>query len=187
MTRTFSPRVERPKYPKDHISIHCIQRAGRVLLMSSFGMLKDSQMSDIYLHTDVTLVDGSNLQGDDWPSVPCTLTHPQLELPHEICLGSSKYTVHSSQEFVPSRTFHIQTDCILLTISGFKKPVTYFHCGVCTSSTHCQQSGTHVPWLPVKKMGGSHVEESHGHGQSLPVGAIYARTAIDLTTAGICS
>ena len=34
-------------------------------------MLKDTQkMSDIYFNTDVTLVDGSTLQGDEWPSVP---------------------------------------------------------------------------------------------------------------------
>ena len=59
------------KYPKDHISIHCIQRASRVLLMSSFGMLKDGQkMSDIFFLTDVTLVDGSILQGGGWPSIP---------------------------------------------------------------------------------------------------------------------
>ena len=50
------------KCPKDHISIHCIQRAGRVLLMSCFGMLKEEQkMSNIFFHTDVTLVDGSTL------------------------------------------------------------------------------------------------------------------------------
>ena len=34
-------------------------------------MLKDSQkMSDIYFHTDVTLVDGSTLQGGEWSSIP---------------------------------------------------------------------------------------------------------------------
>ena len=27
-------------------------------------------MSDIYFHTDVTLVDGLTLQGGEWPSVP---------------------------------------------------------------------------------------------------------------------
>ena len=59
------------KYAKDHISIHCIQRAGRVLLMSCFGMLKDEQkMSNIFFHTDVTLVNGSTLQGGEWLSVP---------------------------------------------------------------------------------------------------------------------
>ena len=39
--------------------------------MSSFDMLKDSQkMSDIYFHTNVTLVNGSTLQDGEWPSVP---------------------------------------------------------------------------------------------------------------------
>ena len=62
---------QKTKYPKDHISIHCIQRANMVLLMSSFGMLKYGQkMSDIFFYTDVTLVDGSILQGGEWPSVP---------------------------------------------------------------------------------------------------------------------
>ena len=56
-------RGQKDKYPKNHISVHCIQWAGRVLLMHSFDMLKDSQkMSDIYFQTDVT--DG------EWPSIP---------------------------------------------------------------------------------------------------------------------
>ena len=64
-------RGQKDKYPKDHISVHCVQRAGRVVLMHSFDMLKDSQkISDIYFHTDVTLVDGLSLQGGEWPSVP---------------------------------------------------------------------------------------------------------------------
>ena len=59
------------KYPKDHISIHCIQRGGRVLLMNCFNMLKEEQkMSNIFFHTDVTLVNGSTLQGGKWPSIP---------------------------------------------------------------------------------------------------------------------
>ena len=38
--------------------------------MSSFGMLRDGQrMSNIFFHTDVTLVDGLILQGGEWPSV----------------------------------------------------------------------------------------------------------------------
>ena len=71
LDRDILAKGKKTKYPKDHISIHCIQRAGRVLLMSSFGMLKDDQkMSDIFFHMDVTLVDGSILQGGEWPSVP---------------------------------------------------------------------------------------------------------------------
>ena len=39
--------------------------------MHYFDMLKDSQkMSDIYFHTDVTLVDGLTLQAGEWPSAP---------------------------------------------------------------------------------------------------------------------
>ena len=44
------------KYPKDHISMHCVQRAGRVLLMSCFDMLKEKQkMLNIFFHMDMTL------------------------------------------------------------------------------------------------------------------------------------
>ena len=62
---------QKDKYPKDHISIHCIQGAGRVLLMNSFSMLKEEEkMSNICFHTDVTLADGTTLQGSEWSSVP---------------------------------------------------------------------------------------------------------------------
>ena len=77
---------------------------------------------------------------------PATLTQLKLELPHEICLSSSKFTLHSFQGLMPSRTFHIQADCTLHTISIFEEQVTYFHCGVHTLSTHYQQSGAHVLW-----------------------------------------
>ena len=80
---------------------------------------------------------------------PGTLTHLKLELPHEICLGSLKFTVCSFQGFMPSRTFCIQADCTLHTISIFEEHVTYFHCGVHMSSTHYQQSRAHVLWLEV--------------------------------------
>ena len=67
---------QKTKYPRDHISVRCIQRAGRVLLMTFFGMLKECQkVSDIFFHMDITLVDGSILQGGEWPSVPWYLTH----------------------------------------------------------------------------------------------------------------
>ena len=35
-------------------------------------MLQDSQMSNIYFHTDITLFDGSNLQGGEWQVYPDT-------------------------------------------------------------------------------------------------------------------
>ena len=39
--------------------------------MHSFDMLKNSQkMLDIDFFTDVTLADGSTLQGGEWPSTP---------------------------------------------------------------------------------------------------------------------
>ena len=80
---------------------------------------------------------------------PSTLTHLNLKLPQEIYLGSSKFAMHSFQDFMPSRTFCIQADCTLHTISIFEEQVTYFHCGVHTSSTHYQQSRVHVLWPQV--------------------------------------
>ena len=39
--------------------------------MNSFDMLKEGMKRlNIFFHTDVTLVDGSTLQGGEWPSVP---------------------------------------------------------------------------------------------------------------------
>ena len=38
-----------------------------------------------------------------------------------MCLGSSKFAVHSFQGFVPSRTFHIQADCTLHTIINLQR------------------------------------------------------------------
>ena len=52
---------------------------------------------------------------------PGTLTHLKLELPHEICLGSSKFTMHSFQGFMPSRTFCTQAECTLHTILIFEE------------------------------------------------------------------
>ena len=77
---------------------------------------------------------------------PGTLTHLKLELPHEICLGSLKFAMCSFQGFMLPRTFCIQADCTLHTISIFEEQVTYFHYGVCTLSTHYQQSEAHELW-----------------------------------------
>ena len=53
---------QRRKYLQDHISVHCAQRAGRVLLLSWFGMLaENTKMSKIFFDTGVTLIDGSTL------------------------------------------------------------------------------------------------------------------------------
>ena len=101
---------------------------------------------------------------------PGTLTHLKLELPHEICPGSSKFAMHSFQGFMLSRTFCIQADFTLHTISIFEERVTYFHCGVCMSSTHYQQSGEHVlwPWVIVRRWTVlmSKIPCLYGHGQN---------------------
>ena len=50
-----------------------------MLLMSCFGMLKEEKkMSNIFFHTDVTLVNGSTLQGGEWPSVPWYSDTPEI-------------------------------------------------------------------------------------------------------------
>ena len=58
-------------YPKDHISTHCVQWAGCILLMSCFDMLPEKQkMLNIFFHMDVTLADGLTLWGGEWPIMP---------------------------------------------------------------------------------------------------------------------
>ena len=86
---------------------------------------------------------------------PGTLTHLKLELPLRICPGLSKYIVHSSLEFVPSKTSHIQTDCILPGISGFEKQVTNFQVPLLTEWGTCAMA-TSIS----EKMGGPHIEDS---------------------------
>ena len=80
-------------------------------------------MSDIFFHTNVTLVDGSTLQGSEWPSVPWYPDTPETGALYRIYLGSSKFARDSFQEFVPYRTSHIQANCILLTVLSFKGQV----------------------------------------------------------------
>ena len=149
-TRTFSPKVERPSIPRTTFPFILFRElAGYfsciLLICSKIARRCQTSISMLTLLWSMDPL-YRMVSGQVYPG---TLTHLKLELPHKICLGSSKFTVHSSQEFMPSRTFNIQTDCILLTISGYKKPVTYFHCVVHMLSTHCQQSGAYVPWLPV--------------------------------------
>ena len=108
------------KYPKDHISIHCIQRAGRVLLMNCFGMLKEEQkMSNIFLHMDVILINGSTLQGGEWPSIPWYPDTPETgaALPDlswfiEIHRGLFP-RVHAIQDFLYLSQLHL-AHCIKL-------------------------------------------------------------------------
>ena len=110
-----------------------MQWADKVLLMCSFDMLKESQkMSDIYFHTDVTLADGSTLQGGEWPGIPWypdTLetgaATQDLSWLIEICHALFP-RVHAIQDFP------FQADCTLHTLSIFEGLVTYFHYGVRT-------------------------------------------------------
>ena len=149
-TRTFLPRVKRPSIPRTTFPFIVFREPAEYFSCVLSVCSKIVRRCQTSTSTPTLLWSMDPLyrmvSGQVYPG---TLTHPKLELPHKICLGSSKYAMHSTQEFVPSRTFHIQTGCILLTTSGFKKPVTYFHCGVHTSSTNCQQSRAHVSWLPV--------------------------------------
>ena len=69
----------RDKYPKDHISVHCVQWASCILLLSCFDMFPEKQkMSDIFFYMDVTLADGSALQGGKWLSVPWYPDTPEM-------------------------------------------------------------------------------------------------------------
>ena len=151
---------QKNKYPKDHISVHCVQRAGRrVLLMCSFDMLKDSlKMSDIYFHTDVTLTDGLTLQADESQVYPGTLTHLKLELPHEIIKICHALfpRVRAIQDFpYPSRMhlahhINLQRMSDILPLWGvyvkYPLPTEWGTCAMATSIS--------------EKMGGPHFKDS---------------------------
>ena len=149
-TRTFSPKVERTSIPRTTSPFILFRGQAEYFSCIPSICSKIVRRCQTSTSTQTLLWSMDQLcrvvSGHVYPG---TLTHLKLELPHEICPGSSKLAVHSSQEFVPSRTFHIQAECISLTISGFDEPVTYFHCGVHTSNTHCQQSRAPVLWPPV--------------------------------------
>ena len=52
--QNFLTEGHKDKYPKDHISVHCVQWAGQIFLMSCFDMLPEGQkMSNIFFHTYV--------------------------------------------------------------------------------------------------------------------------------------
>ena len=163
MTRTFSPKIKGLNTPRitslptvyrgwagyfSWIPSICSKRAQKCQTSSFIQTLL---WLKVWLYKGVT--------GQVYPGI---LTHPSLELQHEICPGLSKYAMHSSLEFMPSRTSHIWTDCIWPTISGFKKtsdilplwgayieyplPTEWGTCGMATSIS--------------EKMGGPHVEDS---------------------------
>ena len=80
-------------------------------------------MSDIFFHTDVALVDGSTLQGGEWPSVPWYLDTPEMGA----ALQDPSWFIEIHRglfpNFVPYRTSHIQADYTLLTILSFEGQV----------------------------------------------------------------
>ena len=147
MIRKFTPKVERPSIPRTTSPF--IAFRGQAEYFSCIPLICSKIVRRCQTSTSTQTLLWSMDQlcwvvsGQVYPG---SLTHLKLELPHEICLGSLKFAVHSSQEFIPSRTFCIQAECISLTISGFEEQVTYFHCGVHMSSTHCQQSRAPVLW-----------------------------------------
>ena len=150
MTRTFSPGVKRTSIPRTtslFIAFRGQAEYFSCILLICSKIVRRCQTSTftqmlLWLTDQLCRV----VSGQVYPG---TLTHLKLELPHEICIGSSKFAVHSFQGFMQSRTSHIQAKCTLHTISIFEERVTYFHCGVCTSSTHYQQSGAYVLWPRV--------------------------------------
>ena len=109
------------KYLKDHISVHYIQRAGRVHLMSCLRRNRKFQTSSS-IWTSLLSMDQlcMVMSGQAYPG---TQTHQKLELPCKIYLGSLKFTGDSFQEFKPHRTSHIQVDCTLLTTLSFEGQV----------------------------------------------------------------
>ena len=116
------------KYPKDHISVHCVQQAGKVLLMSCLDVLPEGQkMLNIFFHTDVTLTDGSTLLGGEWQVIGQVyfgiLTCQKLELHFEICHGSSKFIKDSFLEFRLYKTSHFPVNCTLHTTLDFEEQV----------------------------------------------------------------
>ena len=149
-TRTFSPMVKRTSIPRTTFLF--IVFRGLAEYFSCIPLICSKIVRRCYTSTFTQtllwLMDRlcRVVSGQVYPG---TLTHLKLELPHEICLGSSKFAVHSFQGFVPSRTFHIQAECTFHTISIFEERVTYFHCGVHMLSTHCQQSRTHALWPQI--------------------------------------
>ena len=131
--------------------------------MCSFDMLKDSQkMSDIYFHTDVTLVDGSTLQGGEWPSVPWYPDTPEAGAATQ---GLSWFIkiycalfprVHAIQDFLYPKRLHLahhirlqKTSDILPLWGAYIKYLLPLEWGTCAMATGISE-----------KMGGPHVEDS---------------------------
>ena len=126
-------------------------------------MLKDSQkMSDIYFHTDITLVNGLTLQGGEWPSVPWYPDTPEagaatIELSWLVKIHHALFPrVRAIQDFpYPSRmhlAHHIRlqrmSDILPLWGAYIKYPLP-------------TEQGTNAMATGISyKMGGPHIEDS---------------------------
>ena len=148
-------------------------------------------MSDIYFHTDITLVDGSTLQDGEWPSVPWYPDTPKVGAATQdlswlikICCELFQ-RVCASQDFLYSNRMHLaqhirlqRTSDILLLWGAYIKYPLPTEQGICAMAMGISE-----------KMGGPHVEDSLSPltWKNHPVQAIYACTAINPTTAGIHS
>ena len=125
--------------------------------MNSFGMLKEEQkMSDIYFHTDITLFDGTTLQGSEWTSVPWYPDTPETgaalrDLSWFIKIHQGLFpSVHAIQDFpYPSRlhlAHHINLQRTSDIVPLWGMYVEYPTCAMATGTS--------------EKMGGPHVEDS---------------------------
>ena len=131
--------------------------------MSCFDMLKEKRkISNIFFHTDITLVNGSTLQGGKWPGMPWYPDTPETEAALQdlswiikICWGLFP-RVQSIQDFpYPSQlhlAHHIKlrrtSDIVPLWGSYVKYPLPT-ECSTCAMATGISE-----------KMGGPHVEDS---------------------------
>ena len=162
MTRTFSPRVERPSIPRttfpfiafrelagyfSHILSICSKIARRCQTSTSTPMLLWS-MDPLY-----RVVSGQVYPG--------TLTHLMLELPHKICLGSSKYAVHSSQRVCAIQHFLYPNRLHLAHHIRLQKTSDIFPLwGVYVKYPLPTEWGTCAMATGISEMGGPHVEDS---------------------------
>ena len=154
VVRTSIPRTISP-FTVFRGQAKCSSRVG-------FSMLKEEQkMSNIFFHTDITLVDGSTLQGGKWPSVPWYPDTPEtgaalrdLSWFIKICQGLFP-RVHAMQNFpYPSRLHlaHIKlqrtSDIVPLWGAYVEYPLPTER-GTCAMATGISE-----------KMGGPHIEDS---------------------------
>ena len=110
MTSTFSPRVERTNMTILRTTSPFIAFSGQAEYFSCIPLICSQIVRRCQTSTSTQMLLWLTdplcrvVSGQVYPG---TLTHLTLELPHEICLGSSKFAVHSFQGFVPFRIFHV--------------------------------------------------------------------------------